>query len=159
MPSKLRSYVEQWTDELGHIYERTWYYTPWRRVWTLDETSKYYQAQIWRKLKRLKAAFKRKTKTLSILAIGNSDVDPFWSYCSSEEEDLGKQVTTLEVAVSEGQKLGSGIRRVDNMPRTLPANRGWEFHSVEAFIFFGQLPFSCNNWLKLSRMEPNICGQ
>lgn len=38
MPSKLRSYVETWTDEYGHNYERTWYSTPWRRVWDTCET-------------------------------------------------------------------------------------------------------------------------
>lgn len=53
----LRVWIEQWFDEYNHLYERTWYFTKWRRVWKTSEHRRYMQAvAMWRKLRYLKAS-------------------------------------------------------------------------------------------------------
>ena len=61
----LRVYIEQWLDDFGHLYERTWYFTRWRRVWKAEENQRYMQAMVvWRKLQASKARFKKEFFTL-----------------------------------------------------------------------------------------------
>ena len=66
----LRVYIEQWLDDFGHLYERTWYFTRWRRVWKAEENQRYMQAMVvWRKLQSFQSTFQEGVFYFEILSV------------------------------------------------------------------------------------------